>query len=393
MPGKAVIRKAWLILCLVVFAASFTYAASRGITAPFRNWDMVAYVGSAISWQESDPDVIYNSTLADVKEVVWPELYEDIATKNALSKDRDAFLQQLPWYTIKPLYVGSMVVLHHVFGMGYSQATFVISTASFVLLGALLALWRPSRLNRGVWLLLMMAMVFVGNRPMEDLARYSTPDALSTLLIIAAFFYLVYRPKFEAFAAFAAAAILVRPDSVILMILACAAWFFGSTDRSRPALKKAGIAVLGFAALYVGVKWAMGGYDWSKLFYYAFVNKSPYPATMEYELTLAKYLEVLFGGLAHIFSDVRLFPMLVLSAAALFCHFMYPVANRRWLFLLLAVWAAFAARFVLFPAWWEYRYYYAYYLLALAACAEMIPPYAGLLWQRLLAHRAAINPQ
>jgi hypothetical protein len=83
--------------------------------------------------------------------------------------------------------------------------------------------------------------------------------------------------------------------------------------------------------------------------------------------------------------------MLSLSVLAVFCHFMRPAAGRVWPWVLALAWINYGVRLALYPAWWEYRYYYVNYLIALTAIAEMTPPYALARWQWLRARWSRFN--
>lgn len=379
----------WHALCLLIFLAAFGYAAFLGFTRPYHNWDMLAYVGSAISWSEPDTQRLYDKAMTDVNSVVGPEHYKNMST-SILSNNPESFRQQLPFYTVKPLYVALVFALHRM-GSTYGAATWHISVFSFLALGLVLALWR-SRLDYGVWLLAIVVLSCLGEWPMLSLARFSTPDALATTLIMAALFFLLKRRSLAAFIGIGAASILARPDALVLLVLASAFVYCAREEQGRFTLKQTTLAIAIFVAVYVTVQVAAGGYGWTKLFYYTFIEKLSRPAETSVHLTPATYVEVLRWGVRNILSDVRLMPMLVLSMLAVFCHFMRPAAGRVWPWVLALAWISYGVRIALFPAWWEYRYYYVNYLIALTAIAEMTPPYVLARWQWLRARWSRLNP-
>jgi hypothetical protein len=341
---------------------------------------MVAYVGAAISWSESDTQRLYDKTMEDVTSVVGQATYNNIST-SILSNNPESFRQQLPFYTVKPLYVALVFALHRVSGT-YAAATWHISVFAFLLLGLVLVLWR-SRLDHGVWLLGIIALGSLGEWPMLTLTRFSTPDALATALIMAALFFLLKRHSIAAFIGIGTMSILARPDALVLLLLASIFVYCARDEQARLPLKQAIVSAAIFLAVYAAVQLTSGSYGWTKLFYYTFVDRLSHPAEVEVHLTSTKYFEALISGVTNINSDPRLLPMLAVSMLAVFCYFMRPMAGRVWPWVLALAWASYCVRLALFPAWWEYRYYYVNYLIALAAAAEMIPPYALTGWQRL----------
>lgn len=382
-------RAAFNAVCVAIFALSAFWVAWNGFVLPYKNWDLNAYVGAAISLHTDDKQVLYDETMRELESVRTPEQVEEIK-QGKLSANPEAFAQQLPFYTIKPLYVSLMAALHAA-GIGFAESTFYISPIAFLCLALVFALWRPEQLNYGLWLLSFVVITWLGDWPMRTLAHFSTPDALATFLCFTALFVLFKRRSRLAFGVVGAFAILARPDAVILMILTTAVAWMVSEDKGKSKNIELAIALLFFVLLYISVKFAIGGYNYPTLFYYSFIDKLALPAEAEVNLTFAEYFSYLMKGVMHIGFDVRIVPFAVISLFACLCYFMRPKCGQVWLWVLALAWGSFAARFALYPAWWEFRYHFIYYLVATAACAELIPPYLVALWQRFLAHRKAIN--
>jgi hypothetical protein len=165
-----------------IYAAIMLHAVVLGFTQPWRNWDIIGYVGSVIDWQEKTPDAVYANTMATMKANV-PDLYDQF-TGNPLSATQKAFMQELPIYEVKPLYVALMWLVS-LFGITLTTASWVISALCFAALAALLFVWRPRYMARDVWLIVILALSYLGPWPMATLSRFSTPDALCTLLVVA----------------------------------------------------------------------------------------------------------------------------------------------------------------------------------------------------------------
>src|SRR5262249_55432597 len=130
-------------------------------------------VGVAASWNISDPNAVYNTVRADVRSLGVPKVEKAHFEETPIGASAAVFMEQLPMYTIKPLYIALVWALHQI-GFGYCVATFLIGAASFLMIGVVLALWRPRQLDYGLWLLAVMAMTWVGMWPMKVLAHFST---------------------------------------------------------------------------------------------------------------------------------------------------------------------------------------------------------------------------
>jgi hypothetical protein len=369
-------RRLTTALAWLLFVAAFGLAAWRGVAGPMQNWDMIAYVGSAVSWGERDPQRIYDDTLADLQASVGSGKTRAL-TSSMLADNPEALRQQFPFYTIKPGYI-ALVKLLHTFGSSYAAATWRIAAFGMLALGLVLGAWRPA-LDARIWLPGVVVFGSIGTPPMWEIAQYSTPDSVAIAATLAAFLALVKWRSLAGFIVLGVVAMLLRPDGVVLLGIGCVAVACARepATATRPALRPAGAAaalcVLGI--VHIVVQRATGSYGWAKLFYYSFVDKLARPAETTVHVTPSMYFDALKDNLAQIGNDPCLLPMLAASALALVLCRRQPPQRRVWRWLLGAAWTALAVRFVLYPAAGVPRYYYTYYLLVFIAAAEMAGPW------------------
>lgn len=386
--GKA--GKAWLALCIALYVAAFGYATVRGVLQPALNWDMVAYVGTVVSWETHGVQTLYERTMADVKQVVPGWYYKQITQTIPLSTTPEHFAQQLPIYRIKPLYVG-LTWLTHAAGIAptLSQATSLVSAASFAALALVLLYWKPRQLGRSSWLLALFALGWLGEWPLVSLARLSTPDALATLLLTAGVTALLKHYRALA-AALLLLAVAARVES-LLMVLMLAGFSFAFLRMELFTRVQAVLLGAGVAALYLLIQHFAQPYPYSTLFYYSFIHKTPTPAEYTGGLSWQQYSGVLKWGVQKLIVDARFQAMCALSLLAAFSWYMRPQGERLYAWLLVLAWANLMLRFVLYPAWGDTRYFYSNYLLMLISCAELLPPYFAALWGKVQRHRAEMN--
>jgi hypothetical protein len=367
--------KIWFAFSLVAFLASYGIATALGFLKPYRNWDMVAYTGAAISWHESDPEVVYQKTLQDVGCVVSTQQYKEI-TENLLSINAENFRQNLPFYTSKPVYVAGVRLIRWAgLSRTYSAATWILAALSFGGFAVLLLWWRSEYIHRSIWLLVLAAFCWFGNHPLSILARYSTPDSMALITVFGSFLSLFKLKRPFLGIILMLLAILIRPEMAVLAVMLAAVCFV--MEKSVTPVARAQSVVLGISAivLFFSIQAIFGGYGYQKFFYYTYVHIIPNPADVEVHLKLTDYWLGLMTGLRNIFTDSRLLPFFFLSLVAVFLHFQRRPGRSVYPWLLLLGWGNYAVRFLLLPAWRDYRFYSINYLLILIACCEMIAAY------------------
>jgi hypothetical protein len=382
--------KSMRVLIPFFCGCAMLYAAVTGFISPYYNWDMLGYVGSVTAWQEKDSHAIYVKTMATVKENIPGWIYQDYIS-NPLSAEDKAFVQELPFYQVKPLYNGLIWLVHQT-GIALPPATWIISATSFTALALLLFLWPPSYMAREIWLLLVVALTYLWPWPMASLARLSTPDSICTLLTTAVLYSWLVCRSFPLFFALCCAAVLARPDALIFCSALAVYFSLFSPARNRMSIYSAASLVLLLCATYIATSRLAHNYGLERWFIFTFIEKVPYPAEVTRHLTPELYWEALSPSAILFLSLGRTMAMLTVSLLACICHYLKPAeGNRLWLHLLLLAWGCITVRFLMFPAWGEDRYYFCYYLPILFASGELITPYLAALWRLLQTHRQKIR--
>jgi hypothetical protein len=268
--------------------------------------------------------------------------YRDIALGSPFRRDvannPDHFFQQLRFYQIRPLYIRFVAVLHSA-GVGYVQATRLISAISFLLLGILLFLW--SRNYAAEWtatiavpLLLIVPIIFTT-------ARTGSPDALSALLVVLGIYWIVERKYLPIGAIFLLLSLFVRTDNVILVAL-----FLASVAlRISTPKKRAMPAVLALLSLVIvfTINRTEHSYPWPVLMQNT-ANPIVNPAEVTRGFTTADYLSAWHDTVDEAAeSSVVVFPFL--ATLALLSRRLTP----EWTTLIKIVLLSWAAHIILFP--------------------------------------------
>ncbi|MDE3060861.1 MAG: hypothetical protein KGJ06_07610, partial [Pseudomonadota bacterium] len=329
--------------------------------------------GVAESYSGGDLQEIYDDTMEDIRAVYPPEAYYHHRYENILSNRSDAFYQQLPLYSIKPLYTGGIWLLHAL-GIPMAKATWVLSILGFLGIGLVCFLFIPGKMDAAAWWAVAGVFSAVNPWPVTVVAALSTPDTLCIAFSLAACCLWIYRRSFPGFALCFILAQLARPDTLLLSVALTLFFTFAADDGYRLTRRQG----LGFAAaavlLYLIVNALAGNYGWKSLFFYTFIHRTRYPADTEAVFGLGRYLDIVRHGFGHIFHNGRLQWLLIASLAVSFTHWRTRPGSAMFVLLLWVVWNVFLVRFSIFPAWWEDRYYYPYYFIILYAIAEIALP-------------------
>lgn len=334
--------------------------------APFRNWDMVAYVGVVKQASIADYKEMYEATLSEIKEVMSAGHYHKTTTQNLLSNNADVFWQQLPHYHIKPLYTALVAGLDAL-GVNTARATWLVANLCFGLLGLTLAFWKPQRVHYALWLAAVLLLCQFGFLPMRALAHFSTPDSLCIFLTLASFIGWMGYKNYGVFAVCGLLAMAARPDSLILV--AGFAIFFTFFARDRMKLADGAMMLAGCVTTYLIIDTILPSHSWQKYFYYSYVYKIPSIAVSDVSLSWEQYWKVELSLWKQLWELPRIRIIACMSAFAL-AAFAWRREAREYAWLLAGLWAGFMVHFAITPSI-EERYYYGFYLLMVIASLEL----------------------
>lgn len=204
---------------------------------PEYNWDLIPYVGAVLAAEGQSPETVHRETYRLVRAALPESRFaEFIATpyRQGIFENPDYLIQQLPFYAIRPGYLGALRLLHGL-GINLVTATVMISIACY--LGMCAILWRWL----GRWLSdparLACAACLALTQPLLEVAGLTTPDALSSLLVLLAFYLFAERDRVVAAALLLLLSLVVRTDNVIVCVLfaGLVLWRW----RSSPGWKRA----------------------------------------------------------------------------------------------------------------------------------------------------------
>lgn len=371
MPAASrfTIRVAAFCLYLVFAGAALWLSIYR----PFHNWDVVGYVAAAKSFEQSDNAALQTFTYAELRSVLPAELYEDIAREKNLGGGRGAlyrrtvstnsaaFAEQLPYYQIRPLYVG-LIYLFYKAGVDIEFATHLISGIGVALALLVLYLTAIPRLPIVLACLLPpLAWMFGG----FDLARLSTPDGLAFFAVMLIAYWFAQR-RIGWLCVTLPIALCVRTDLILFTAPLLLALFATEPKHRRWIALSGATSVL----VYMGILTHYHHPGWATLFYFNVIERWIYPLSNPPTLTLHDYFTALADGTLALLGDKIFLAYLALIALAA-CWLRKRSLTSTPSILLLAAAAHIVGRFLALPFMWE-RFFPAPYTISALALFWLI---------------------
>jgi hypothetical protein len=287
---------------LFVCAVITVVMVLRSYKNPHNNWDEVCYVGSALSWSLKPPAEAQKATYQALREATSARAFTDDTTgpyRNAVYRDANSFALQLPFYQLKPAYVG-LIWLSWKMGFNPVRATSVISAVTAGCLGLMVAAILTRSLGGFAGAMVYPVVLVLAG--IWASGRFSTPDALSALVVFSGGWMLRLSRTLTSNLGLLllCLAVGVRPDNLLLLLSCGAGLIFAGIAGLPPTLEVqirriALLMVLG-VALWITIGRFAGDYGWKILMHHSFArlirNNSDLSA-----FRWADYREALSGGL------------------------------------------------------------------------------------------------
>jgi hypothetical protein len=282
------VKKSPLTVWFAFYIALFAGLSAFALVQPNYSWDLVGYIGSSVN--SSDPLVIYHNTFAAIQPI---RSNKGIQLENPYRADVAAnpfhFSEQLPLYSIKPVYV-ALIKAEHQFGLPYPRSAVLISAASNFALAMLLWFWLFSYLE-GIVLFAVSTLIMLSPNVLE-LSRWATPDALAMLLAAVAFYLILARKKYFWGSALLTLCVWVRTDA---LVLAGIVMFVLLVVGRLEFLQFASLSVLALAS-YFTISHFAGDYGWVVLFHNSFLGGVVAPGETTLHVSAAMYIKQVAKG-------------------------------------------------------------------------------------------------
>lgn len=292
-----------LVVAVVVLISAYTWLR------PDYNWDMVAYIATALESQTNDPVELHAETWKEIgKSASEANLYH-LQYGNPYNRHQWEnpvdFQSQLSMYRVKVVYIGLLRALAPAIGL--DKASILLSILPSIAFGALLLIWLKRENAMQGALILMPLLVMADYLHMTTAV---TPDMLSAVMSLGAI-YLLTRQRDIAACLLLFASVLVRPDSLILIFaLLIAAAVFGW--RKMPLL----ITFIAALVTCVAIERYAGHPGWWAHFYFSCVQIQESMANFSPDFSLVDFARGYVRGVMVAFLDNHWPALMMLFAAA-----------------------------------------------------------------------------
>jgi len=310
-------RLVGLVLAALISGIYATWFAQR----PLYNWDMIPYVAIALldagqpadTLREKTYEIIKNSTAEEAHEFLFggSKYKKDAYNRGAdyrymVANDSKIFSDQLPFYTVKPVYPALMSLLYRI-GLDPVRASIAISATAYAAICLLLYVWITQWLNPA--LSLPIAALLSLNPILTPLAQLATPDALSVFVLLLGTFFVMETRFLRTGISIFIASVLIRPENIIYAFIFLA---FLAAIR-RLALTSCAIGLCVAFGIYFAETRLSHNYGWATLFYFTFIDWRILEGALASSLGLSDYAYIYAKELFRlVFSRGAAFPVFAL---------------------------------------------------------------------------------
>ncbi|MFC2967586.1 hypothetical protein [Acidimangrovimonas pyrenivorans] len=257
---------------------------------PYYNWDIIGYTAAAYSYEGVTGPQMSREAFLDLRGTVpktrMAELTTGSSYREIVAQEPGALEQQLPFYSIRVVYVGLTWGLGNIVG-SFSRATILVSAAAAASIVFMFGLHFLRYQSKLVFVLAPPLIAFTGAR---SLGTLSTADGVAALGAIGLLLAVMNKRWWTSFVLLAAMPFF-RTDFLLLSIV-CGAYIL---------LKEKKVQVLAPVLLsiisYFAINFYFHNYGYLTVFNFTLISSAnPYPASMPISTDWIDYLKAYYHG-------------------------------------------------------------------------------------------------
>jgi hypothetical protein len=354
--------KKYIFVSIYIFCSALL--SIRAFKHQEYNWDMIPYMAVILSYENSDINSVHDSVYNTIKEQAPANDHKllvdgGIEMRKHSAQNATYFKEQLPFYTVKPLYTKFAYWLYKA-GVPLTKAPLLPSVISYFFIGVLIFFWLKKYLHQ--FLLFPVCLLIMLCRPMLATASVSTSDCLSALILLFAFYFLIEKKIFAGVCIFLILSIFARLDNIIPALFIILLLTTTNKWKERISFKTFLFLAIIMWGSYFFISHNVQEYGWSIFYYPSFISHLNPAYDSHLPFSLSNYFSVahsqIMSGLT--FSDLILFLLLglILFIDQDFTKSKTPSFDQL-LFIVIVL--TIFARFILQPVIAD-RLYIAYYI-------------------------------
>lgn len=279
-------------LFLTVFVVGQSYSIFKN---PKCNWDMIPYMSMILKYDgESDINKIHSTVYSELKTELPANKYKEL-TDSTDSKYRYLMSQsaigldnQLPFYSVKPGYIALSFVSYKLLGLNLVNATMFPSILSIIGLGFLVFYWLNKHLSSFVAFIITISALLL--EPNVSTFRLSSPDGLSTLILLLGYYFLIEKRHLWLTFIFLELSIFIRPDNFIFAFaLMLGAYYYRFFNNLK--LKELIVSIVCFFMTYFAITKLSSNLGWQVHFSFSFIEKGIDPSSY-YKFSALEYIRI-----------------------------------------------------------------------------------------------------
>jgi hypothetical protein len=338
-----------------------------GLKKDSYNWDILGYMAVVIGYDHHDPVFVHDTVYQIAKDQLPASIYGQLVDggiefRRRVAASSNEFDQQLPFYSVKPLYT-RMVYLFYKLGIPLIASIHLPSLFSFFLMGFLLLFWIKKYIQ--FFLALSVSLLIILSAPMLEVDRISTPDCLSAFLLFSAMYFIFEAKSLMLTFIFLLLSIFARLDNIIPSIFILTLLTFSREWGPDISVKKYILILLCFSLSFLSISHMTIRWGWSILYYPTFMRSLNLSYAFHPQFHFGDYMSL---AISHFMTGLFFTNLLLYLSLSLLVFIVRPDPQSRRLgfdqLFLCVIFLIITVRFVLQPMIAD-RIYIAYYLCIL----------------------------
>lgn len=324
-----------------------------GISKPWYNWDMIGYTAATLHQEGLRDEALREQTYKEVQRSVSKEKFQELNSghyRATVYKSHKALTQQIPFYSIRIIFISLLRVAKNVFGLSIIDASYIISSFFAGALAFLIFYLISPKSYLDI--IFYCSMLYLSG--IKDIPGLSTPDSMAAFVTVLIILSFIRQFKILPFLILLLPA--VRTDFVIISMLF-------SMLIVLKGQKNIGISTgLGALLIYFLINKTHGNYGYLTIFNFTFNGFDPYPAEMKLTHNLQSYLVIYLQGAKGFITNKHSLIYLVYACVWLRSKPKLQVEGNEVVFVIMSF---VLIHLALFPAYFE-RYFFWCALISLS---------------------------